>query len=138
REEAAAPPKRRHTPKPVRAPNQLDLLQPSPAPAASPAAPHPLRALIARSRVFTEAGLPEARKAQVLAAIDFLARRDGEQAPLGAFAVAMGTVATRARGLVEVLAERLNVDGFMLLSYDAASDLVKLDAAKLKQIYGES
>jgi len=138
RETASTAPKRRHTPKPARAANQLDLLQPSPAPAASPPAPHPLRALIARSRVFTEAGLPEARKAQVLTAIDFLARRDGEQAPLGAFAVAMGTVATRARGLVEVLAERLNVDGFMLLSYDAASDLVKLDAAKLKQIYGDS
>ena len=44
----------------------------------------------------------------------------------------------RARGLVEVLAERLNVDGFMLLAYDASSDLVKLDAAKLKQIYGDS
>lgn len=98
----------------------------------------PLRAVVERSRVFAEAGLPEARKAQVLAAIDFLARRDGEQAPLGAFAVAMGIVAMRARGLVEVLAERLNVDGFMLLSYDPVSDLVKLDAAKLKQIYGDS
>jgi PglZ domain len=133
-----AAPKRRHTPKPARAANQLDLLQPSPAASAPSPAPHPLRALVERSRVFLEAGLPEARKAQVVAAIDFLARRDGEQAPLGAFAVAMGTVATRARGLVEVLAERLNVDGFMLLSYDAPSDLVKLDAAKLKQIYGES
>jgi hypothetical protein len=94
--------------------------------------------LVERSRVFAEAGLPETRKAQVLAAVDFLARRDGEQSPLAAFAVAMGTVATRARGLVEVLAERLNVDGFMLLAYDASSDLVKLDAAKLKQIYGDS
>jgi hypothetical protein len=131
-------PKRRHTPKASRAASQLDLLQPSPAANLPSPAPHPLRALVERSRVFVEAGLPEARKVQVLAAVDFLARRDGEQAPLGAFAVAMGTVVTRARGLVEVLAERLNLDGFMLLSYDAASDLVKLDAAKLQQIYGDS
>jgi hypothetical protein len=138
REAPEALPKRRLTPKPPRVTAQLDLIQPSPAPAPASVAAHPLRALVERSRVFVEAGLPEARKGQVLAAVDFLARRDGEQAPLGAFAVAMATVATRARGLVEVLAERLNVDGFMLLSYDAASDLVKLDAAKLKQIYGDS
>jgi hypothetical protein len=138
RESPEASPKRRHTPKPPRVTAQLDLIQPSPAPVAAPVVVHPLRAVVERSRVFTEAGLPEARKAQVLAAIDFLARRDGEQAPLGAFAVAMGIVAMRARGLVEVLAERLNVDGFMLLSYDPVSELVKLDAAKLKQIYGDS
>jgi hypothetical protein len=48
----------------------------------------------------------------------------------------MGTVLPRARGLVDALSERLNLDGFALLSYDAASDLVKLDAAKLKLIYG--
>ena len=142
RDAPEASPKRKQTPKPPRVSAQLDLIQPASPPVAAPApartAPHPLRALVERSRVFAEAGLPETRKAQVLAAVDFLARRDGEQSPLAAFAVAMGTVATRARGLVEVLAERLNVDGFMLLAYDASSDLVKLDAAKLKQIYGDS
>jgi hypothetical protein len=136
KEPAPAGAKRRNTPKGTRVPSQLDLLgsvTPSPAPPQ-----HPLRQLLERSAGFTALGLPEARKTQVLTAVDFLARRDGEQAPLAAFAVAMSTVATRARGLVEVLAERLNVDGFTLLSYEPASDLVKLDATKLKLLYGDS
>jgi hypothetical protein len=132
------PPKKRHTPKPIRA--QLDLLQPSPPPSlgAQPTKTHPLRVMLEASETFTSLGVPPARRAQMLVAVDFLAQRDGEQAPLAAFAAAMGTVPPRARGLVDVLSERLNLDGFTLLSYDAASDLVKLDAAKLQLLYGAS
>jgi hypothetical protein len=140
KEPATPGPKRRNTPKPMRA-AQLDLLSAAPAaaetrPAAATA--HPLRLLLEASETFASLGLPAARRAQMLLAIDFLAHRDGEQAPLAAFATAMGTVPPRARGLVDVLSERLNLDGFALLVYDADSDLVKLDAAKLQLLYGKA
>jgi len=119
---------------------QLDLLAPAvpPPPAAPPAQPHPLRLLLEGSETFASLGLNAARRSQMLLAVDFLAKRDGEQAPLTVFATAMGTVPPRARGLVDILSERLNLDGFALLSYDAASDLVKLDAAKLQILYGKA
>jgi len=137
REAHTPAPKRRNTPKPTRL--QLELPGGSPTPAPDVAAPkaHPLRLLLEASDTFVSLGLPGVRRTQMLTAVDFLAQRDGEQAPLAAFATAMGTVPPRARGLVEVLSERLNLDGFTLLSYDAASDLVKLDAAKLQLLYGK-
>jgi hypothetical protein len=137
KEPPAPGPKRRPTPKPMRA--QLDLL-PSPAPSPTPAlaAPHALRLLLESSETYASLGVPPAVHAKMLLAVDFLAQRDGEQAPLAAFATALGTVPPRARGLVDVLSERLNLDGFALLSYDAESDLVKLDAAKLQLLYGKS
>jgi hypothetical protein len=118
-------------------PAQLTLLAPPPPPVvAAPVEKHGLRVILEQSKTFESIGLQPLRREQMLQAVDFLAKRDGEQAPLTAFATAMGTVLPRARGLVDALSERLNLDGFALLSYDAASDLVKLDAAKLKLLYG--
>jgi hypothetical protein len=136
-ETPAPPPKRRQTPKPMRA--QLDLLPSmATAPEVHPVKAHPLRVMLEASETFESLGIPAGRRTQILAAVEFLAPRDGEQAPLTAFVTAMGTVPPRARGLVDMLSERLNLDGFTLLSYDAAGDFVKLDAAKLKLLYGKS
>jgi len=129
KEPAPAPRSRRTTPArgtPVA--QQLTLLQGQ--------APHPLRELLERSEVFKNIGTPDAVRKQILDAVEFLGRREGEQAPLAAFATAMGKLPARAMGLVDTLSRYLNADSFAVLSYDTAAGMVKLDAAKLRAIYG--
>jgi hypothetical protein len=81
-------------------------------------------------------GLSAADRERLLRAVDFLARCEGEQAPLPAFATATGSLLARAAGLVSRLSSQLNVDGYQLLTHDPLTDLVRLDVATLKILYG--
>lgn len=68
----------------------------------------------------------------VLRAVQFLLSRNG-RAPASDFAVALSHHERRARQLVALLSEALNVDSYSVLRYDASSDLVELDREKLVQ-----
>ncbi|MGD0679087.1 MAG: BREX-2 system phosphatase PglZ [Polyangiaceae bacterium] len=121
-------PRKRNTPAPFATPAQLPLL--------AVQTRHELRALLERSPVFKESHVPDPLRMQILDAVEYLARREGEQAPIGQFADAMRKLPTRAMGFVDTLSRYLNQDSYAVLSYDAAAGLVKLDAAKLRVIYG--
>lgn len=121
---------RRKDSKPIKA--QLSL----PAVVPPVAAVHPLRAALEASELFKSRALDEKTRTQVLTAVDLLAGREGGQAPLPLFAQAMGSMLARAAGLVGRLSPNLNVDGFTVLSYDPAADMVELDIEKLRAIYG--
>jgi hypothetical protein len=131
--ESPSPPRvRRQTPKPMKAPlEQLALIQASAAPA------HGLRAMLEASKSFGSLGLAADTKRRFLAAVDFLGRREGEQARLDAFADAMGILPVRAAGLVAHLSRSVNVDGYHVMTHDPVSDMVALDAATLKLLYGD-
>jgi hypothetical protein len=85
--------------------------------------------LFARSKVL-EARVPAGRRAQVIRAVDFLLSRHGI-ADASAFAAAMETFPLRVGGLVSLLAELLNIDGYEVLTYDKQTRQVRLDRGKL-------
>lgn len=111
--------------------NQLVMpitpVTPPPPPAKSPDESRP--SPFARSKVL-EARVPAARRAQVVRAVDFLLSRNGI-ADASAFAVAMDTFPLRVGGLVSLLAELLNIDGYEVLTYDKQTRQVRLDRGKL-------
>lgn len=120
------------TPPPAPAP-------PTPRASAAPTAPgpHPLALSLSRSRVFLSNVRDGAdRRDQVLRAVDFLARRDSHRAPLQELAAALGCQPVRAPGLVSVLSEVLNVDGYVVLRNDAVNRQVILDVETLRSLFG--
>jgi hypothetical protein len=66
----------------------------------------------------------------VIRAVDFLLSRHGI-ADASAFAAAMETFPLRVGGLVSLLAELLNIDGYEVLTYDKQTRQVRLDRGKL-------
>lgn len=112
---------------------QVRLTPPMPSPAA---AAHPLALALSRSRVFLSSARDGAdRRDQVLRAVDFLARRDGHCAPLQELAAALGCQPVRAPGLISVLSEVLNVDGYVVLRSDAVNRQVVLDVETLRSLF---
>lgn len=111
--------------------NQLVMpiapVTPTPPPMRAPAESTP--SPFARSKVL-EARVPAAKRVQVIRAVDFLLSRNGI-ADASAFAVAMETFPLRVGGLVSMLAELLNIDGYEVLTYDKQTRQVKLDRGKL-------
>jgi hypothetical protein len=100
------------------------------------ATPRPLPSMEMTSSAFTrskvlEARVPAGKKRQdVIRAVEFLLSRHGI-ADASAFAVAMETFPLRVSGLVSVLGEVLNIDGYEVLTYDKTSRQVRLDRGKL-------
>jgi hypothetical protein len=118
-------------PKPRRpkvASNQL-VMSITPVTPTPPPAKAPDESAFARSKVL-EARVPTARRAQVVRAVDFLLSRNGI-ADASAFAVSMETFPLRVGGLVSLLAEMLNIDGYEVLTYDKQTRQVRLDRGKL-------
>ena len=114
--------------------------RPLPTPRAPVAAvaqgPHPLALALSQSRIFLANARDGAdRRDQVLRAVDFLARRDGHGAPLHALAAALGCQPVRAPGLVAVISEVLNVDGYVVLRNDPANSQVFLDVETLRSLF---
>ena len=117
-------------------------IPPAPAAPQTPRAPevavaaHPLAVALSRSRVFLSSARDGAdRRDQVLRAVDFLARRDGHRAPLQELAAALGCQPVRASGLISVLSEVLNVDGYVVLRSDAVNRQVVLDVDTLRSLF---
>ncbi|MCE9575759.1 MAG: BREX-2 system phosphatase PglZ [Deltaproteobacteria bacterium] len=126
---AAAEPKPKRTKPPVQAQLQLpQLAKPEPVVPVSEAVVTPF----ARSAVLEARVVSKERRATVIAAVEFLLARNGI-ADGAAFASAMKTFPARVGGLVSVISEALNVDGYEVLSYDRQSKQVRLDKGKLAE-----
>lgn len=128
---SAPPPRRRKKSSP-----QLELLahvapaEPPPAPLlARDPATHPLM----KSKVFLAVTKKDAQT-RVVRAVTFLHEMRGA-ASVEMFAAAMGEITWRASGLVAGLQEVLNVDGYQVLSMDHVHKQVRLDVAKLEQLF---
>ena len=76
--------------------------------------------------------MAKARRQAVIDAVEFLLARNGI-ADAGAFASAMRTFPARVGGLVSMLQEDLNIDGYEVLAYDRQEKQVRLDKGKLAQ-----
>lgn len=106
------------------------LARPEPPVAKDPPVP-PAESPFARSAIL-KARVGEDRRQTVVAAVEFLLARKGI-ADAGAFASAMKTFPTRVGGLVSMLQEFLNVDGYQVLVYDRQDKQVRLDKGKLAE-----
>lgn len=84
----------------------------------------------ARSKVLEARASAGKRRNDVVRAVEFLLSRNGI-ADASAFAAAMETFPLRVGGLVSVLGEVLNIDGYEVLSYDKSTRQVRLDRGKL-------
>jgi len=119
-------------PKPIGS-GQLHLPQlaiPEPPIAKIPPAP-PLESRFASSNIL-KARVAEDRRPTVIAAVEFLLARNGI-ADAAAFASVMKTFPARVGGLVSMLQEFLNVDGYQILVYDRQDKQVRLDKGKLAE-----
>jgi hypothetical protein len=110
--------------------NQLQLIKSPPPPAPEPT-PEVTVSAFARSAIL-EARVPKERRAPVILAVEFLLARNGI-ADAGAFATTMKTHPTRVGGVVSMLQEYLNVDGYEILAYDRQDRQVRLDKGKLAE-----
>jgi hypothetical protein len=105
-------------------------------PELAPKVVHPLRAALEASELFKSRAIADAERKQLLDAVGFLLDREVPRVPIEVFAQAIRTFPARAPGVVARLSEKLNVDGFGLLTYDPGTQLVKLEVDQLIQIYG--
>jgi hypothetical protein len=128
-----APAVRKETPEPQLA--LLDLLPPHPAPAGKVVPVEPDRTPVAvalEKNALLKAQVPDAgRRKKVLDAVDYLIRHDNV-ASEKSFAEAMREPVRRVGGLVSLISESLNLDGYEVLSHDAANRQVSLNVAALK------
>ncbi len=107
------------------------LVRPEP-PVSAPVVPAPrVVSAFARSEIL-EARVSSDRRQAVIDAVEFLLARNGI-ADAAAFATAMKTFPARVGGLVSMLQEFLNVDGYQVLSYDRQEKQVRLDKGKLAE-----
>jgi hypothetical protein len=95
-------------------------------------APPPPPSPLADSAVLAARAPKAALRTRVIAAVDFLLARNGV-ATADAFAAAMGSHRSRVDGLVSVLSEVLNVDGYQVIAFDRRERQVHLDRDKLAQ-----
>ncbi len=107
--------------------------------APAPAAP-PEVELLAASPVF-KAMLErrprlKQRKDLILAAVAALFEAEGQLSP-ERFAVKVGTVVGRVQGVVALVQEAVNVDGFPVLVHDPREKLVKLDRETFRSLFKE-
>jgi hypothetical protein len=107
--------------------------------APAPAAP-PEVELLAASPVF-KAMLErrprlKQRKDLILAAVAALFEAEGQLSP-ERFAVKVGTVVGRVQGVVALVQEAVNVDGFPVLVLDPREKLVKLDRETFRSLFKE-
>jgi hypothetical protein len=125
--ELAAPPPASRRKKPV-SDQQLGLPGVTPPPAtASPAPQDPfLECEMLKARASTPA-----ERQRVTRAVRFLLGR-GDVAPLDAFAQHLGVPIFRAEGIVALLTETLNVDGYEVLRFDRERRQLFLDKQKLQ------
>ncbi len=130
--------KREPRPAPVA---ELTLSLPSvatPVPAATPV-PTPSPAvveLVSQSKMLSAmlAQRPRAKRDEVLRAVTVLAEAGGTLSP-ELFAARFGALSVRVPGLVSVLSEVLNVDGYPVLLLDHAAKVVRLDLGKLEAVF---
>jgi hypothetical protein len=125
-------------PTPVEPARQLTFAvvePPKPPPAPAPRRPSvtPVSPF-ARSRVLEAMAPDVTRRQQVVRAVDFLLARNGV-ATAAAFAAEMDVPLRRAGGIVAVIQEAVNVDGYQVLKFDAAGQEVSLDVEKLRQLF---
>jgi hypothetical protein len=106
---------------------------PPPSPVPGPV-PNALAVSLAKSRVFMARTNNDQRRAQVISLVAFLAERSG-QAPLQTVARELKWNPARAGGLIAMLSENLNHDGYEILQHDPATQQVMLDVEKLRILY---
>lgn len=92
----------------------------------------PLTRQLASALVFAARVPDQARRLQVLRAVDYLVQRR-EPAPAIAFAAAMHIAARNVSGFVSHLAEDLNADGYAVIEFDSIGRQVLLNRERLRQ-----
>jgi hypothetical protein len=113
---------------------------PRPVAVVAPAPPPPSRwsRLLLASAVYAE--LPTSQKerlrAQVVPLVDAVMERDGRM-DIGALERALKLLPGRGEGVVSVVSEMLNLEGYPVLTFDPATRLVTLDATQLALLHGE-
>ena len=140
-----APTRKTRDPKPSRK-QQSESLQlphvapppsapPAPVAAAAPARPPAVERLEASELFRTMlAQRPKASRENVLRAVTVLLEAGG-QLPPELFAARYGVLPGRVSGVVSVLSEVLNVDGYPVLTFDHVGRSVRLDDAKLEAVF---
>lgn len=120
---------------------ELTLSLPSvapPVPAATPVPTPPpaVVELVSQSKMLSAmlAQRPRAKRDEVLRAVTVLAEAGGTLSP-ELFAARFGALSVRVPGLVSVLSEVLNVDGYPVLLLDHAAKVVRLDLGKLEAVF---
>ena len=111
--------------------SQLALI-PAPPPATAP--PSAAESAFAKSEVLAKLVPEKAERAKLVRLVDFLAARPGV-ASRAQLAAALGELPRRVPGVVAAAGEKLNLDGYAVLSFEAASDQVRLDLGKLRQLF---
>ena len=137
RRPASAPPPSKSKRVPKEPDKQLSLLEPS-APAATSTVPTQgivrvapnMNSAFAKCEILRARARDDDKRRQVVLAVEFLLTRNGV-APEEALAQALDVLAYRVRGLVSSLQEVLNVEGYPVLTHDAASRQIRLDREKL-------
>jgi hypothetical protein len=144
--EWSAPAPRPAAPAPTREPPRQPPLPtmaveaPRPVAVVAPAPPPPSRwsRLLLASAVYAE--LPTSQKerlrAQVVPLVDAVMERDGRM-DIGALERALKLLPGRGEGVVSVVSEMLNLEGYPVLTFDPATRLVTLDATQLALLHGE-
>ncbi len=97
----------------------------------------PIVALLAASQLLASmlAARPRVKQEAVLRAVEILHAAGGQLAP-ELFATRYGVLPGRLGGLVALLGEVLNVEGYPVLTLDRAVGLVRLDEARLQGLFG--
>jgi superfamily II DNA or RNA helicase len=131
RELMEAPARPAESPKPAPPPAPV-----APAPQPAPAL-HPLAQALSCSALFQTrcAELPAERTAQILKAVDALARVETRALPSEVFAQRVGLVRRRLEGELARFGGVVNVDGYAVLEYDRVADQVRLNGAHLQALF---
>lgn len=117
--------------KPTAAPESQPAL---PGVVIEPPRPPTILKALAESKLF-QARVQEGDRTEVLKALHYLMQKDN-LAPSAAFAAAMGIPPYRVSGWVTTkLGERLNLDGYLVVSFNAATSQVVLHREMLEQLF---
>lgn len=110
---------------------------PAVAPMPVPVAPTPSRWATRLGEIFAD--LEKGRKEQVVKrvvpAVELLVEHDGRLAE-DVFAGALGQALRNVGGLVALMGEFLNEDGYQVIEHDAVGKQVRLDLNRLKELFG--
>lgn len=88
-----------------------------------------------KSPLFQSKARPAERREELLVCLEYLLERGG-QASEDAFAAAAGKHRRQVPGLVAILSNVLNVDGYEVIAHDPGTRGVVLDEARLRAVFG--
>ncbi|MDO9020474.1 MAG: BREX-2 system phosphatase PglZ [Myxococcales bacterium] len=127
------PPRQPALPTMVIEPPRPVVAAPVPAPVASR-----WSKLLLGSAAYVELPTPqkERLRSQVVPLVDALMEREGRM-DIGALERALKLLPGRGEGVVSVVSEILNLEGYPVLTFDPATRLVTLDATQLSLLHGE-